>query len=186
MKSLQSVVRQITITGACGAGKGSAGKITAQVLGFSFVSLGDIFRNVALERGCRDITELHDRAKTDPSIDLAIDRHTQLYGEEKNRFVYDARLGWHWMPQSFKVFLDCSDEERFRRISEREHKMVEIVRRETLSREEKMRKQYLHLYHIDDFMRRDETRFDIIIDTTKITPDEVAQEIVRAFNRRIT
>jgi len=186
MKLLQSVIKQISITGACGAGKGSAGKITAQVLGFSFVSLGDIFRNVAIEKGCRDIAELHDRAKTDPSIDLAIDRHTQLYGKEKNCFVYDARLGWHWMPQSFKVFLDCSDEERFRRIAEREHKMVEIVRAETLSREDKMREQYLRLYQIDDFMRRDNARFDLIVDTTILTPEEVAREIVRVFSRRPT
>jgi len=185
MNPLFSVTEQITITGACGAGKGSAGSVTASLLGFAFVSLGDIFRNVARERGCRDIAELHDMAKTDPSIDTAIDKHTQLYGEEKNRFVYDARLGWYWMRQSFKVFLDCSDEERFRRIAQRENKMVEIVRAETLSREEKMREQYLRLYQIDDFMRRDERRFDLIIDTTERSPHEVAQDIVYAFTRRI-
>jgi cytidylate kinase len=90
------------------------------------------------------------------------------------------------MPQSFKVFLDCSDEERFRRIAEREHKMVEIVRAETLSREDKMREQYLRLYQIDDFMRRDNARFDLIVDTTILTPEEVAREIVRVFSRRPT
>lgn len=185
MNVLPKVCEQITVTGACGAGKGSAGTITARLLGFAFVSLGDIFRAVARERGCRDISELHDRAKTDPSIDLAIDRHTQLYGVEQNRFVYDARLGWHWMPQSFKVFLDCADDERFRRIAQREKKSIELVREETLSREAKMREQYLHLYQIDDFMRRDTTRFDLIIDTTSRSPEEVAQDIVYAFTRRI-
>lgn len=185
MNSLLKSPEQITITGACGAGKGSAGVITAQLLGFAFVSLGDIFRAVALERGCRDISELHDRAKTDPDIDLAIDRHTQLYGQEKNRFVYDARLGWHWMPQSFKVFLACSDEERFRRIAQREKKTIELVREETLSREAKMQEQYLHLYKIEDFMLPLETRFDLIIDTTTYSPGEVADEIVHAFTRRI-
>lgn len=179
-------IKQITIAGKCGAGKGSAGVLTAEILDFTFVSLGDIFRAVACERGCRDISELHDRAKTDPSIDFAIDKHTQLYGEEKNHFVYDARLGWHWMPQSFKVFLTCSDPERFRRIAQREKKSVDLVREETLSREAKMQEQYWHLYKIEDFMRRDETRFDFIVDTTLIAPDEVADQIVQAFNRRVT
>ena len=179
------VIEQITITGPCGTGKGSAGTLTARLLDFAFVSLGDIFRAVARDRGCADISELHDRAKTDPTIDLTIDRHTQLYGEEKNYFVYDARLGWHWMPRSFKVFLDCSDDERFRRIAQREKKSIELVREETLSREEKMREQYLHLYQIEDFMRRDENRFNLIIDTTKYSPEEVADEIVHAFTRRI-
>lgn len=178
-------IKQITITGASGAGKGSAGTVTARLLEFTFVSLGDIFRAVASERGCRDISELHDRAKTDPSIDLAIDRHTQLYGQEKNSFVYDARLGWHWMPQSFKVFLACSDEERFRRIAEREKKSIDLVRDETLSREEKMRVQYERLYQIEDFMRHDTASFDLIIDTTTRSPGEVADDIVHAFTRRI-
>lgn len=183
--NITEAVQKMTITGACGAGKGTVGKIIAQKLGFRFVSLGDIFRNVARERGCRDIAELHDMARTDPGIDLAIDAYTKLYGIENDRFVFDARLGWYWIPQAFKVFLSCEDDERFRRIANRENKSFESSRAETLFREKEMKEQYMVLYKIDDFMSMDESRFDFIIDTTFVPPDKTADAVIQAFGRRV-
>jgi len=183
--NIPETVQKITITGACGAGKGTVGKIIAQKLGFRFVSLGDIFRNVARERGCKDISELHNMARTDPGIDLAIDTYTKLFGIENDQFVFDARLGWYWIPQAFKIFLSCEDNERFCRIAKRENKSFESARAETLFREEEMSEQYRTLYQIEDFMSMDESRFDFIIDTTFNPPDKTADAVIRAFNRRV-
>lgn len=173
---------RITLSGECGAGKGSAGKESARVLSLPFVSTGDLFRLEAQRRGL-SLAELHKLARQEPEIDRQIDAQTREYGERHQAFVFDARLAWHFIPHSFKVFLVCEENERMRRIADREGKPIEVVRRETLYREALMREQYAHLYGIDDFMRPDQCRFDLIIDTTRLSIRDVTARIICGATR---
>ena len=62
-------------------------------------------REMAAERGV-SILELSRTAQGSDSIDRAIDARTVQLATEGGDFVIDARLGWNFIPESVKVFLD--------------------------------------------------------------------------------
>src|SRR4051812_10879124 len=104
----------ITIAGAVGAGKSSTAKALAAELGYEHFSSGGLFRQIAKERGVT-IEEINKTAELETAIDHAVDeRLRELY--EKNHFVIDSRLAFHWMPQSFKVYLNLDTETAATRI----------------------------------------------------------------------
>lgn len=173
---------RITISGACGAGKGSVGRGLSRILVVPFVSTGDIFRAEAEKRGLT-LVELHEAAKQDRQIDISIDNDTREYGKNHDQFVLDARLGWFFIPDSFKIFLSCSDEERFRRIAIREGISFDQARDETIARESVMCDQYKRLYGIDNFMDPDPKSFDLIVDTTSVSVGAVVRRAFQVVNR---
>lgn len=93
----------LSLTGNLGSGKSSLGKeLIAR--GFEIVSSGDIFRGLAAERGV-SIVEMNKIAETDKSIDKMVDDRTIALGKSKDRTIFDSRMGWHFVPDSFKVFV---------------------------------------------------------------------------------
>src|ERR1035437_6878459 len=96
----------ITICGGLGSGKSSTAKLVAQKLGFKHFSSGDFFRQVGLELGL-SINEVNKRAETDKKIDEMTDQKLRdMHNSEK--VVIDSRTAFHWIPESFKVYLDLS------------------------------------------------------------------------------
>jgi|AntAceMinimDraft_5_1070358.scaffolds.fasta_scaffold41992_2 cytidylate kinase len=94
----------ITIAGKLGSGKSSTGKKIAQQLLYQHFSSGDFYRNVAAQRGVT-ITELNEIAKKEPEIDYEIDDLLKKKAFDKD-LVIDSRLAFHWIPDSFKVYLE--------------------------------------------------------------------------------
>ena len=166
--------RIITVGGKLGSGKSSAAKRIAQVLGWEHFSSGDFLREVARRRGM-SIRELMIAAESDPSIDEEIDALLRKKGEEGDMLVIDSRLAFHWIPHSFKVFLEIDPElaaERMfadlsqneeRRSSEKAQTAREMLR-EMEERHASDRKRYARLYNID---HTDHSHFDLVIDTGK-------------------
>ena len=77
----------------------------AKKYGFSKYSAGDIFRKIASERGV-DILELN--RLNDTSIDHLVDDEIVKVGTENidKNMIFDSRTAWHFVPKSFKVFID--------------------------------------------------------------------------------
>jgi len=94
----------ITIAGKPGSGKSTTGKLLAQQLGYTHTSTGDFMRAMAHKRGMT-LDELATLSETDSSIDKELDAHNTEVGKGKN-IIIDSRLGFHFIPHSFKVFLD--------------------------------------------------------------------------------
>jgi len=44
-------------------------------------------------------------AEVQRDIDLKVDNLLQQMYRTADRLVIDSRMAWHWMPESFKVFL---------------------------------------------------------------------------------
>ena len=144
------------------------------------VSAGDFMRQMAAERGMT-ILEFSQSAEDRESIDREIDARTVRLAEESDDFVMDARLGWHFIPGSFKVFLEVTPEVAARRIyeaqrgSEKENVSLEDTQRAIERRTESERKRYLRYYDLD---YTDHSRYDLVVDTSDLTIDEVAQRIL--------
>lgn len=95
----------ITISGRPGSGKSTTAKAVAGSLGYPHFSSGDLFRLLAKERGV-DVLQANLSAEQNAEIDHLVDARLQEIGVQDNELVIDSRMAWHWMPQSFKVFLD--------------------------------------------------------------------------------
>lgn len=170
----------ITISGRPGSGKSAVAKRVARELGLRHVSAGDFMREMAAERGV-SILELSRSAEEGDSIDREIDARTARLAAEGDDFVMDARLGWHFAPKSVKVFLEVRPEVAAQRIygaargSEHENITLEETERAIEQRTESEKKRYLTYYDLD---YTDHAHYDLVIDTSERTIDEVVRVIL--------
>jgi cytidylate kinase len=93
----------------------------------------------------------------------------------------DARLGWHFIPQSFKVFLEVDPEVAARRIydagrgTEHENITLAETERAIASRTESERKRYFGYYGLD---YTDHDHYDLVVDTSGLSIDEVVEVVL--------
>lgn len=176
----------VTISGRPGSGKSVVAARVAEILGIPHVSAGDFMREMAAERGV-SILELSRSALEREDIDREIDERTVRLAEAGGDFVMDARLGWHFAPRSTKVFLDVQPEVAARRIfearrgSEHENIDLETTTRAIESRTESERERYLTYYGLD---YTDHEHYDLVIDTSDCSIDEVVDRILSHLDRR--
>jgi len=171
---------KITIGGLSGTGKTTLGRSVAERLGVPFTSSGDIFRKEADLRGL-SLLDMHLLAKQNPDIDRAIEDRAGHYGATHDAFVFDGRLAWYKIPDSYKICVICDDATRLERIRVRDSEKkrinldTESVREETFGREAEMREQYNRLYGIKDYM--DKSHYDFVVDTTGLVLSESTEII---------
>jgi len=185
----------ITIAGKLGSGKSSTAKRVAEILGYKHFSTGDFFRSIAQERGVSTV-ELNKIAETDLSVDKDVDDKSIEIGEREDKIVLDSRLGFHFIPNSFKVFLELSPVVAAQRILKdksnnlnRHNETTSLFETEEQilkSISERLileKKRYKDIYNIEDNTAH--SNFDLVINTEKIPLEEVSQKIVEEYNNWI-
>ncbi|MBS3128008.1 nucleoside monophosphate kinase, partial [Candidatus Woesearchaeota archaeon] len=106
----------ITISGAPGSGKSTVATFLAKALHLQHYSAGQFMRDMAKERGVT-LVELQKEAQEDQGkIDKEIDARTKKLGKEKDNFIIDGRMAWHFIPHAKKIFLDVEIATGARRI----------------------------------------------------------------------
>lgn len=176
----------ITIAGHPGSGKSTVAKELALQLGLDHTSAGDFMRAMAAERHVT-VLELSEIAETDDTVDLEIDERSRLLGESTTGLIIDARLAWHFIPHSVKVFLDVGVDQAAERIyaaqraSEMENLDLDATRRNIEQRAASEAKRYLDYYGLDYL---DTSQYDLVIDTSRLNPEETVDEIVAYLRRR--
>ena len=103
--------------------------------------------------------------------------------------MIDSRMAFHWMPDSFKVFLDLDPQmaaertfahiQKIGRLSQK-GSSVDEVRENTFKRVESERKRYLNLYNVDI---TDKTRFDLVVDTGTENLDGVINIVIKFYQK---
>ena len=177
----------ITIAGSPGAGKSSTAEALAAALGFRHFSSGDLFRQLAAERG-QSIEAMNISAELQRDIDRKVDDLLQQLYVVEDRLVIDSRMAWHWMPEAFRVFLlldPATAAERIfaqvratGRLSEDAGSLDEM-RRSIERRATSEQKRYRALYRVD---ATEPLNFDVVINTKYNDLNTVAA-IVRAAYR---
>ena len=174
----------ITISGIPGSGKSSVAKVLAKKLNLKHYSIGDLQRKYAKEKGLT-IEELGELESKDDKIDRELDEYqSKLKGD----FIIDGRISFHFIPNSIKIFLDCSTDECAKRIynakrdsSERKTFSLEESKKIMLNREEVNRKRFLDYYNID-FL--DKKNYDLVVDTTNLSKEEVIEKILNFIKKK--
>lgn len=172
----------ITITGNLGGGKTSVCR-ELEKYGFKIITGGGLFRDIAKEKGI-SVLELNELAKADRSIDDMIDNRTIKIGKEEDNVLFDSRLAWHFAPDSFKVFLLTDSYEAARRTYEggareaEEYSDINATMAGLKQRADLERARFKELYDIDYY---DRNNYDLIIESTYASPEQIAKEIMRNF-----
>ena len=176
---------QITIFGRAGTGTSSTGKALAKELGYEFLSTGSMFREKARSLGM-DFYDFEQHCNTDKEFNDKYNRELDLgiatLGKEKDNFIIDSWLAWHFIPHSFKVKLVCDFDERIRRVAARDKVSVEYAKEKTQFRENSLIKRYSALYNISDYAP--DSAFDLILDTTTTPLHKVVAEILKTLRSK--
>lgn len=173
---------KITISGIVGSGKSTVAHILEKELNLPYRSVGNIMRDMADDRGI-PFDELTEIAKTDKSIDFELDKRQREMNENGSDFVMDSRLGFYFIPDSYKIFLKIDMDEAAKRIykgnREREnYASIEEVLNFSSRRVEAEKIRYKQCYGVD---LTDENNFDLVIDTTHKGIEEVVKEILSSI-----
>jgi len=173
---------KITIAGKPGSGKSTIAKLLAKKLNFSHYSVGDFMRDMAKKRDI-SLLELSKLSEQNASIDKELDKMQKKLNQEDN-FVIDSRIGFHFIPDSKKIFLDVDLSEGAKRIfehlrpeeKENNHikQTIKNIKKRIIS--EKMR--YKKYYNLDHY---DPKHFNLIINTTNLTPKDVVNKILEGL-----
>lgn len=174
--------KTITISGLPGSGTTTVAKLLAEKLNFKYVNVGELFRQMA-EEYKMSLKFFEKYCEDHPEIDIELDKKQEKIMKEGN-VVMEGRLsGWiaHLKKiPAFKVWLDCQEKERIRRIIEREGGEYIDKKEETRERVESEKRRYRKFYGID---LDDKSIYDMVIDTTHIKPEEIVEKILKEYEK---
>jgi cytidylate kinase len=168
----------ITVSGPPGSGKSTTASNLAEALGLDHISGGDIFRELADERGYTPL-EFNKLAEENDQIDRDLDRRLQSVARDRDDVVLESRLaGWLAGDHAdFRVWLDAPLDVRAERVAEREDKSVSEAREESAARQSSEADRYEEYYGIDV---TDLTIYDLSINTARWDADAVLDMLVTA------
>jgi CMP/dCMP kinase len=164
---------RILLSGLSGTGSTTAAKRVAADMDLDYVYGGQIFRNLAREKGI-SLEELAESLEHNHEEECQIDERLIEEGKRDNVLVEGRTIGWIFPRDipAVRIWLTCALEERLRRVQSREHhpRSAENL----LRREASDNRRYLTLYGIqpDDF-----SPFDLVVDTTELSVDDVVNRI---------
>lgn len=179
----------ITIAGRPGSGKSTTSKGLAAELGYQHFSSGDLFRAIAHERGI-DLMQANLVAENEKEIDHMVDQRLKNIGEIETEVVIDSRLAWHWIPQSFKVYLNLDLEVAAVRILaqmdaarlaneevQSDPKEYAAALQQRLNSEAR---RYKTLYNVNPY---DVSNYDLVVDTAVNNPEQVRALILSEYKK---
>lgn len=180
----------ITLSGKPGSGKSSTADRVAEMLGYTRYSTGDLVRAL-IKKKKMTLAEFNERAEREPNLDYELDEELRNM-REQNDVVIDSRLGFYWIPESFKVYLDLDPEVAIARIYKdsnlnalrgaTEHNEIGMdgVIDQVNARLENERRRFKKLYNINPYAT---ANFDLIIDTSRHSPETVALTVFDMYGK---
>ncbi len=172
----------ITITGNLGSGKSTICKILEDNYGFEIYSTGKVQREIAREMNITTL-EMNQLMCGDRKYDTMIDDATARISRENRdkNIIFDSRLAWHFVEQSFKVFLSVSLDIAAERVmndnrgKEEKYTSVSEAKEMLAARAATEDKRYQDMYQLSYF---DFTNYNLVIDSTFNTPEKIASIIL--------
>lgn len=168
----------VTIGGPPGSGKTTVARLLSDALGLELVVIGEIFRSLAKERGYT-LVEFGELALQDHEIDIALDERT-VKRAKKGDIILEGRLAGIMLLKNdipaFKVWLDADIRERANRIAGRDGGEIPEVMGRIQERDRCERDRYEKIYGVK---LKDKDIYDLIVDTSSISPKEVVDIILK-------
>lgn len=180
----------ITLSGKPGSGKSSTADRVAELLSYTRYSSGDFVRSIVRKRKIT-LREFNRLAENHPEMDHEIDEELRKLRDQED-VVIDSRLGFYWIPESFKVYLDLDSEVAMARIyrdanlnvlrgqSGEESSSMDDIVAQVEERTESERRRFKRLYGVNPFSIQN---FDLVVDTSRHSPQTVALTIFDTYKK---
>ena len=173
---------QIAFSGKLGSGKSTVCAILKEQYGYEIYSTGTIQRKIAEEMGITTL-ELNKRMSEDPALDHVIDDAVVKLSRERagDKLIYDSRMAWHFAENTFKVYMYVDPTVAAKRVfaadrgNVEKYTSVEEAKEMLIARSLEENKRFKEIYLVDNF---DYNNYDLIIDSTSATPEQIAEAIV--------
>lgn len=172
----------ISITGKLGSGKSTVCKYLQENYNKEIYSVGKIQRELAQKLGVT-ILELNKLQQTDKYYDDIIDKEMVKISKDKKDLIFDSRVAFKLVVNSYKVYTTIDSivaAERVLQNTERgiveKYTSIDDAIQKLSNREQVEIEKFKVLYNVDI---SDLTNYDLIIDTTNLTPKEIGEVIMQ-------
>ena len=143
-------VQTLTVGGLPGTGTTTLCRLLERSLQLPYIYAGQLFREEAARRGMT-LAELNALAQDDPAIDLALDEQ-QLEFLRRGGVILEGRMaGWlanHDGIPAFKVWVVCDEDERIRRLVQRDGDDAQTQAASMADRVSRERDRYARYYRL--------------------------------------
>ena len=178
----------ITITGKPCSGKGTVSKLFCKKYNFEYVCTGDIFRELAKSYGYDDVLEFQ-KDEVCKNADKIVDDKTTELGKtsiDKN-IVVDSRLAWHFIPASYKVFIDIDWKTAGKRLLEANRrnelaKDLKSAKAKLKDRWQEENNRYFELYNTNNLNTKN---YNLVISSKNKTPEKIADIIYKNYTKYV-
>jgi len=108
--------------------------------------------------------------------------------ELNSKVILDSRLSYRCQPNACNVFLDVDERIWAKRILQDKrttdnHETLEQTVKINSERNKKDSERYIRLYTTDP---RDVDNYDLVIDTSTISPEEVVEQIIKMYQENVS
>lgn len=175
--------RSVVINGDLGSGKSTVSVLLARQLNVRRISVGDLYREMAQQRGMTAL-QLNLHAELDDKIDHYVDRLQSDIAASGETLVVDSRLAWFFFRDALKVHLITDPVVAAHRVLGRPADTVESylsaqeARQRLAERSESERMRFIERYGVDKTRLRN---YDLVCDSTRATPEDVVARIVEVL-----
>lgn len=136
------------------------------------------------------LDEFNRSAMNDHSMDQEIDEELRKLRDQKD-IVIDSRLGFYWIPESFKVYLDLDDDVATARIFKdtvvgrndefgAKATTLQAVQKQVRGRMNNEKKRFMKLYGTNPY---NNANFNLIVNTSRHSPQTVALVVFDTYQQ---
>ena len=180
----------ITLSGKPGSGKSSTADRVAELLGYTRYSAGDLVRTQIRKKKIT-LDTFNQMAVEDHELDYSIDEELRNLRDVKD-VVIDSRLGFYWIPESFKVYLDLDMDvatarifkdtvsNELREYGDGDGSTIMEVQKLVHARLENEKLRFKTLYGVNPYSN---ANFDLIINTSRHSPQTVALTVFDTYKK---
>jgi len=171
--------KNIAISGDIGTGKSTLARLLSEKLKWEYISAGNYFREWYKSKGM-DVSKVYGIPEEE---DRKMEASFQKEMQEKDGVVFESRLaGWlaREFAETLKVLCVVDSETAYKRVAKRDSVSEEEAEKLSKQRAKDLVDKFNKLYGVSDFL--DEKYFDLVIDTTSLSPDQVLEEVLEKLN----
>lgn len=174
--------KNIAISGDIGTGKSTLARLLSEKLGWEYISAGNYFRDWYKSQSM-DVSKVYGIPEEE---DRKMEADFKKEMQEKSDTIFESRLaGWlaKDYPQTLKVLCVVDEGQAFKRVAKRDSISLEEAQRLSKQRAQDLVDKFNKLYGVSDYL--DPKYFDLVIDTTNLSPDQVLDKVLEKLNSNL-